>query len=296
MGFYETGVGYRKKKIGHWLVQRFLKIMIPCYIMEIILQITMVFVYGIDSSFILHRKDIVVLLFNLQGIFSYNENWHGFITPLWFLSYLMIAYLLTPVLEKNKTLIRDNIWKSLFLLIIIQGICAVLCYDNLFISRLTGVWAYSFIYSNYEKYIEKCNNNRYITYTFFMVLGIIIRLLGKMAADNPDNGRWIMCIYDRVIVPNTHVILGFWIFMTIYIWIKKYYNNKFLQNKFMQSIIKWCSQYSLYIYIVHCSFLSGDNALIHMFNNNYYISLPLTISACIFSAMILRFFSVKLIR
>ena len=114
--FMSGYLSYRKNHGGKWIKDR-LKRILPEYFIFLI-------IYLLVTVFILHArytaKQILVNLFVLQGLFT--ESGLPNILHLWFVTYILICYLLTPFAVK---MMNRMDWKKLVLVAIILQIAVI---------------------------------------------------------------------------------------------------------------------------------------------------------------------------
>ena len=96
-----SGLLFGQKEITNWkqwFLKRGIRILIPFW--------TFVLVDFIIEGIIWHditMKQVFAYAFNLQGLFGIRETTN----PLWFLTLLMICYLITPILYKLKRIMKS---------------------------------------------------------------------------------------------------------------------------------------------------------------------------------------------
>ena len=98
-----------------WYIKKFKRIMIPYWIV-----IAVCFAYETICLHNFNWKLWLVMFCNLQGIFGTTYT----TVPLWFVTLIMILYLLTPIYSKMKKNRRYNFKIILFMLISLQIIFA----------------------------------------------------------------------------------------------------------------------------------------------------------------------------
>ena len=109
-----SGYLFGNKKIdnwGKWFLKRGLRIFIPYWVFLLIYFIVEEIVWQ-DVGI----KEVLIYSFNLQGIFGTRSSTN----PLWFLTLIMICYLLTPILSKFKRSLASK--KIAILLVVVYFI------------------------------------------------------------------------------------------------------------------------------------------------------------------------------
>ena len=254
-----SGYLYGNKNIQNkksWLIQRFIKLMIPIYIF-------MIFIFGFQlykDTFEL--KYLFIYLFNLQRILgTIPEAGH-----LWFMTVLMLCYFITPILNKYK----EKICKSYLFLILWFILSILIC----IIHGDTGqILLYMLVYLFGYHYRNNPIDIKNITSIITIIASIIIRLLGKYLFDGT-------IIYDRIIVTITHLILSFMIYKLIS-------NLREKTKKISDKIINHLDNISLYVYITHCIFMIGPIRLMNL-TPYIIINIILTLIMSYLSAILLK--------
>lgn len=250
-----SGYLYGVKEIKNpkkWLVDRFFKIMIPVYIF-------MIFIFGLQI-FVLHNfemKYIFIYLFDLQFVFG------GVLGAqhLWFLTVIMICYIITPILYKNKEKLLKN-YKIILLVIAILAVLLSFVRQEIgrtFMYILLYVSAY--VYRNTKKDKKKSK--------ILLVISIItifaIRIVARMFWDGT-------VFYDTIIVCFTQILLAY----NIYWFLNEIFKDIEIKNN---DIINHLDTISYYVYITHMIFMTGPVRTMGMTANilvNSVISVGLT--------------------
>ncbi len=229
-----SGYLYSEKKIDnpiHWLFKNLKKILIPMYVF-------MIFLFAInyinnDFSF----KYIFIYFFNLQYYLGYVTGGEH----LWFLTILMLCYLLIIVLKKieDRKLVIFNI-----ILLLLAIFCSFVNFKLGF--TLFYLFAFSIGFMFKKQYMKNMKNIWFVLLVGFVAL--IGRLLGKMYLDSTP-------LYDIVIFSISHLVLSITLFSFIQILHKKIIikNSKFLS---------YIDSLSFYIYITHNVFISKPFVLL----------------------------------
>lgn len=238
-----SGYLYGNKNIDNcktWFKNRFIKIMIPVYIFMIC-----IFGFQILVSKNFELKYVFIYLFDLQFILG---GVHG-AQHLWFLTIIMLLYMITPILYKNKEKLLKNNKKILITIFIIAIICA---YINENIGRtLMYILLYisAYIYRNINKNTKKSK----ILLCIGMVALFGIRVISRKFFDGT-------VFYNTIVVCITQILLTYNIYWLINE-ILKGLNMK--ENKFLNHF----DNISYYIYITHIMFISGPISLMGITQN-----------------------------
>lgn len=266
-----SGFLYGNKEIKNtkkWYLKRAIRILIPLYIFIIFLII-------VDTLFKNKAIDIkyyFIYLFNMQGLLG------GILGAehLWFLTALMLCYLVTPLLNKGKKDFESR--NKIVYFIILISIHVII---TIFVNRKVGLYLgylYTYIFAYYFGYEWKRNikNKNMTISTIIMVIVLGIRFMAKFIMDGS-------IVYDGIIVIYEQIIFAFWIFIAIYFVISKL--NKGINKK--SKIILYFDNLSFYIYIVHIMFIIGPIKLMR-FTNNFFIDSIMVLIASYISSVILK--------
>ncbi len=247
--FIISGYLYGHKKIKNilpWYKKQFFKIVIPIYIYILICALVLLCLGKIGS---IDPLKSVFVLFQLTG-FIKSRIGNIITAHLWFISYILFCYLITPMighLSKNITIKKASVIITCLALI---EIFAMLILRLSVIAWIPGVLSYVLAFFIGALWNKKMSKKRYILLTIAMIVSIIMRLLVKNLADS----KIIDClIYDGIISVYTHCVLAYWLFYSLYLFFSKYDN--LLKN--LYPICKICDYYSYEVYICHYMFLVG---------------------------------------
>lgn len=262
-----SGYLFGKKDINNvheWYKKRFLRIFIPLWIWVFVVNI----IYLIEGSGV-SLKNIVIYIFNVQGFFSSSQG----LGHLWFLSLIMICYIITPILNRMKTNISNKKNKRnyviTFILLVIGSFSV--SYINLNISFflvLLMLYTFTYYYSYFE---DKFKLRHYKAFVFIIIIfiSIVIRVLSRKAIDGS-------VLYTNIVLITQSAIA-----MCIFLLFKKI--NISYKNKILKKIVDDLDKKSLYVYIVHYIFCVGPLEIIMTYSNLYFIQV---ISTIIFSYII----------
>ena len=265
--FIISGFLYGQKQINNikkWYIKQFAKIVIPLYTYYLISALVLLVVGKLGE---VNMLDSIKVLLNLQGLVGGKignvQSGH-----LWFITFILICYLITPALQ----LLRDRI--NLKRLSILCGVLSIIWMaiilninDFYFITWIPGVLCYIFAYFLSASWQRNHNKLRiWIGISLPMIALIALRFFAKQTLTGDAN---IMnLLYRRVIVPYSQCALGTWIFFTIY-YVCLHYNT--ITEK-ASSVLSVFDKYSYYIYIVHYMFVEGVFSLTLFTDNILLIS------------------------
>lgn len=266
----------KKDGVLNFYKKRAKKIFIPLYIVAIVGIIAL----SIEGYFF-EWYQYVALLFNLQGFFA---NIWG-IGQVWFLTIIMICYIITPLLQKFRDEVTKRIQIILALVYVAIQVVSGLFGVTLVAKYMIYIGVYILAYFLLQRWIKSLTTMRIVAWTIVMVAAMVIRLLGKEILDGQN-------IYNHVIVMYTQIVLATWIILVIYYiyetWIKK------LAGQTMLNVIKKIDSYTMEIYMVHMLFIQFPVAWIY--RTNLAVGFVLIVISTLLSAILLKYIENKLDR
>lgn len=228
-----SGYLYGAKQIENpkkWLFNRFIKIMIPVYIF-------MIFIFGLEifKEHNFKLKYVFIYLFDLQFIFGGVQG----AQHLWFLTVIMICYMITPILYKNKEkLLKNKGWVLIVIAIFATGFAYIK-------PELGRIFMYILLYISAYVY-RNVNTNRKKSKLLLLVLifGLFaIRVISKVFFDGT-------VLYDTIIVCFTQIFLTY----SIYWFLDEVFRNRKVEGNI---VINHFELISYYVYITHYMFMIG---------------------------------------
>ncbi len=205
-----SGLLFGKKEITNWkqwFLKRGIRILIPFWFFVLIDFIIEGLVWNNITI-----KQVLAYAFNLQGLFGIRET----TKPLWFLTLLMICYLITPALYKLKRISLTTITKSVLIaiFIIIQLTCSY--YLNFGLENghtvgwcLLAIGFYALAFFVGDKIISSIVNVKgIVTVTIFTVIVGCLVILANKYIDGTK-------IYD-IISWYGYVVVDCWIITILY--------------------------------------------------------------------------------
>ncbi len=225
-----------------WLKKRLLRIVTPVYLYYAVCVIVLLLIGNLGD---ISLWATVKQLLNLHGFVGGGIG--NVVTGhLWFVSYIILCYILTPVLQFCV--------KHFSKRTVIGGVCIVAALEILlmlsiptfeFMSWFAGCIAYAVAYFYCAYGGKKLNGKQYVLLSVLTVCMLGVRIFGKMYMDGSQ-------LYDRVIVPYSHCVLAFWMFFTL-LWI----GDKLFDGKKDSKVLNVLNDLSYYVYIVHYCLLLG---------------------------------------
>lgn len=235
-----SGLLYGNKQIinwKNWFVSRIFRICIPLWIF-------MAFDFAVEAMIwnIFDIKHVFIYLFNVQGILGVNIGG----STLWFLTLIMICYIITPILQWIRS---KNISKKLVLLCIVATIILqfVLAYitDAGMVADHTLSWCVIAIGMYVVGYFagniilsNRIGGKRIGILTIITAISSLIVLLCNQKFDG-------QVIYDRIIVFYGMVIIDLWICTVLY------KLGQYIKDGVLTKIINHFDTISYEFYIVH---------------------------------------------
>ncbi len=267
--FCISGFLYGNKKITspiNFILKNFKKILIPYYCF----LIPTIILY-----FIFHRDYLSIK--NVAGAFLTSGTIEG-IGHLWFISYILFCYLITPLLQELADKMKKLKWYMFLLVFFAITISLELItrsFDFYFVflrwfSYLFGYFAAVFI-QNYK-------------YNIFKTLICILSCLAVLMNIVRFYGKYILHIDSKLFgfyLEYSHALLGISTVFMIMIIFKNINVNPFLNLS---------DKYSFYIYLVHQLFIMRPFTLLSL-TDYTIINILLCISAIVLSSVILKYIS-----
>jgi peptidoglycan/LPS O-acetylase OafA/YrhL len=235
-----SGFLYGNKDVSDWktwFFKRLIRICIPLWIFMIIDFIVEAILWNIFNI-----KYVFIYAFNLQGILGVNIGG----TNLWFLTLIMICYIITPALQwvKKKKISRNIGVVFLIVLVILQAIFAYAT-DIGMVAGHTLSWCIIAIGMYVAGYFvgnvifsDKISGIRIIAMTAVSIISSSLVLVFNHICDGK-------IIYDRIIIYYGMVVVDLWICTIIY------KLGQYINNKVLEKIINHLDAISYEFYIVH---------------------------------------------
>lgn len=252
----------------NFLVSRLKKVYFPYLIYFAITALCLTFFSKVQISW----NQIVVYILNLQGFVGKPIDG---LNHLWFLSVLMLCYILTPVIKK---LLRKKFWVTVSGLLII------------------AIVEYSLLQKKYAMF----------TWVALYLLGII------MGEKEIKYAKWVglLSVCASVLIISSlpgvgslsqsgyfHIGVWFHVSLSLSILAMFYFAlTKLLADECkVPRIFGWLDKYSYEIYLVHHLFILGPCSMLFVFDNKL-ISIILVIVCAMVSAVLLKLLSKILIK
>ena len=255
--------------IGEWLLKRATRLYIPVYIYMIALL-----VMQLSVNDVINLKQYGLYVIGVQGFFSAVQG----AAHLWFITAIVICYLITPILYKLKAYVQTQRLAQLCTIFVMLMLTQVIisyslgtlpgrymCYINLYI---LGYYL-SFLYEC------KLNKKAICWLTFAMAIAVILRVVSRKYIDGS-------IFYSNIIVLYSQSMLAIWTYLMLY-------RLDLVYTKF-QGVIIYLDSISFEIYIVHYIFVTGKYSLMHLTRYAIVNILLVIIATCV-SALLLHYVS-----
>lgn len=259
-----SGFLYGRKEINNfsnWFIKRAKKILLPLYIFMIFLAVIKIIFEG-NINIIEYLKYLI----NMQGILGVTDGG----VHLWFLTALMLCYLITPLLEiikrKNKKLKLRKTIIILCIYVIVQIFCAYFVNINFALGHHFSVYLiylFTYVIGYYYSYYtqnKEINSKKFVIFTLIMIMSMLIRVVSNKLIDGT-------ILYDRIIAMYTNVVFAIW----LSIFIKKYYIV--INCELLKIVVNKLDYLSFEIYIVHGLAIE----LFMSFTNNIIVNICFTL-------------------
>ncbi len=248
MFFCISGFLYGNKRIDDsigFVWKNFKKILIP-YFTFLFPCIIMYFIFAQEHIDIVTAFKAVLCSGVIDGI-----------SHLWFISYILFCYMITPFLykfaDKIKKL-RCSYALMMLVALLVMGQVVFSAYNSYF--SFGGISCYifgyflAFILSQYKRIVfKRLTCGIIITTVIFNVFRVYIRYILKQASP-------AFSLFEQY----AHVLLGISIFLIIYISLKNFRYHR---------ILKISDKYSYYIYLVHQLFILSPFSLMAVTKATY---------------------------
>lgn len=271
-------VNYKK-----WFIKSYFKIWLPAFAVSLFWFV----IIKIFKYYDVPNLTILVYLFNIQGL-----GWiHPIMTPpqtfeashLWFLTVIILCYLLIPILQKYKSFLIKNylyIFAVLYILSIVSGIFEIrFAYFAIFI---TGYMFGARKNVNLELFSNNKKIKVFISFCIF-VLSIVIFIIGNRYLHE-----------SAFYVYSCWLIMGFGLAIFSYVFVNTILSNipDIVEKVIGSKTFTFIDRLSFYIYLVHSAFCKSDVSTYNLINNLFIATLLFIILTAV-SALILYYIDKK---
>lgn len=280
--FFISGFLYGKKDIGNlkeWYKKKIVKILIPSSLLVLIVII-------VDYLFLNITYNKTVVVGSLLGFQGFNGT-IPMLSNTWFVSYILLCYLITPILEKLFDCKGKN-EKDLFLFLIKLTIFIQLL--GIFKITLVNVpWIMNYIFGYYFSRFYILNNkkqNKAYLLTFFMAL--VTLPISLILQYNPSMIKFITVpdFYRYLFIDWNHVFVGISLFLILYLILSKFnFKNNY--------ILAFSDKYSYFVYLTHQIFIL-DHFSVLFFKDSLILNIVLILILSVTSGLVLYYINQNL--
>lgn len=237
-----SGFLYGKKEItdvGDFYKQRIKKILVPYMIVFVIILLLDIFLLGENYSF----KKILGCFLGL-GAFTEGGNILN-LSHTWFVSYILLCYMLLPILQGifNSRKFSKNFCLFIIVILLVQA------FQTYGVANVEASWINNFIFGYFYSRCCKEKKQEWAYCAFMAVLFVIMMPIAIIYQEHlPVTLPGILNSNANIIVNYGHVMLGVVIFVALY---KIFHRCKVKNNK----LLAFSDKYSYYIYLVHQIFI-----------------------------------------
>lgn len=268
--FFMSGYLYGKKEICNYLTYyktRLINILIPTTIIVSIMCMLEKAILHINYS----NSYIILNLIGLGGFFGNLQT----LTHTWFVSYILICYLITPILQKLFK--KDNNIETLFIAII-----TLILFRHFCIISINHVWIINYILGYF--FSRCCITEKHQKYflAIIIILSALMFPLALLVRYNLTSNVPVFILYFKNQIWDwEHVFLGTLLFIV-------FYNIASRLNIKYNMILKFSDKYSFFIYLTHQIFILNQFSVLNL-TNNMFINIFLIFILSILSGVLLYY-------
>ena len=255
---YSLREKYSQGGVLLWYKKRLIRIIVPYYI----------FLFVLFILFLIFHQEINPLEWITTGLIIAGVTETPIVSTghLWFITAIVICYIITPLLYKIRANKKATV---LFLLIILICYFPVAIFTkDIFSTYYSAVLQYIIAFFFLKLYIERVSKKTgIIVGVLSLISGCILKLLFVYYFDNT-------IMYTKFLVNICSLIIGFGIFASIYYFIVNTYS---LSNK-LYKIVDFFDSFSYEFYIVHMVFIRGRFSVLVFENPFLNIAIALILS------------------
>jgi len=252
-----------------WIKKRITRIIVPYYIL---LAIVIVF-YLVFAKNLLTVSGLLTNLLLLQG---FGTGLAG-IEHLWFISYILMCYLITPILQAADFANPKNTkWKYIIKLILLLAALQILNLASVINVSIPNVGAYiigyyfsrrHFYYEKYQGLAQSGSMRRSVIGIFAACILTTPLVVYLTYFYNGSLFSFLVPYKDGIFAWN-HTLLGVTLFLAMYFLFDCLYRKK--PYKPLDHIIRWSDRYSYHVYLTHQIFILGQFSLLFITINKFF--------------------------
>jgi peptidoglycan/LPS O-acetylase OafA/YrhL len=265
-----SGFLYGSKRLGDplsFVLKNFKKILVPYYVLMLILLP----VYMFFSKTPVTPTMLISVVFCVQAFPGLNH--------LWFISYILFCYIITPFLEYVRSRLDGKSLLALILALIAIFFAGQLI--NLFylpafsFYRISAYILGYFLAVAFKRYGRDFQKKLWLIFLISAIILNAFRVYGQYI--NDMRGSKIFLLYASY----AHVVLGVAIFLTGYVWCRGVKKNL---------LFSLSDKYSFHIYLVHQFFILSEFNLLRI-TNYAAINILICLAAILVSGALLKHIS-----
>lgn len=280
-----SGFLYSNKQIEDekkWIHRRARRICVPCCLWLVCICGIAVLRGQVVSTF-----SAVLYFLNLQGyhyIFAFLPQTPGIegLTHLWFITVIMVCYLLLLLLKRMERHNGDVIKR-----ILLSGLILSVPLGLLGL-RIDYLWIYFAGYAA-GRYWIAIDGKKYVLLTVAAVLTGVLRIVVKPLCNNYTENNF----YLYVVSPLSYNALAAWMYYTIDSLNRKFRFTDRHKHPVMSGAIHRMDTISFYVYITHYVFMEGQVNTLRL-TEYTVLNIALFLMSSFGTAYILKFFTIRL--
>lgn len=283
--FFISGYLFSMKQIENtpkWFFNRWVRLAVPEYIY---LLVELILCSVLIGGFAMPVRSFIIWFLNLQCIF--NLNLEGGVTEhLWFLSFIMLCYLLTPLLQRMRTKRWYGIALTVFLAV--AQVSLYMIFRIPLFQFAAGVVVYVAAYFFGARLLETLS---FKTVCIFAVPAVTFGIGRLLLHTKADASPTLTALYDGVIAVWANVWIAVFILLFVIWFVKKSYSAV----RCFEKPVRFADKISYEIYLVHYMFIKGAVSLMHI-TGNMLLNIVLVLLATVCYALILHWGSEKIMQ
>ena len=259
-----------------WFKNRIIRILVPYYLFLLFLLLVHIVCSGFSS---IAPMQWLLYVVPLQG---FTQNYINGAEHLWFVTDILLCYLLTPLLYilQRKLENRKRRWLLLVAVLYFAGLfLSVFCLPAIVSTTIVTVFSYMLGFL----FMKPLLSLRCYVFIITLFAAVALRVGTNLMIDGT-------LLYDRLIAPVSHQLLALSLFCLLFLLTCKYFKPLLKAKKAMLSVD--CVSYE--IYLVHYMFIIGP-LTIRAFSAGVLNMLLLLLLTAGF-AVVLHFFSNKIVK
>lgn len=233
-----------------WIGKKTKRILLPYYLLLFVVFV----LHLILQTDQLVAKQWIILFANMQGLknFLFHNDLTGYYSPLeqglghlWFVTIIMICYLLVPIMEK---VFEFPFWKRhsiVLILVTVFVLWPVLLFYNVAIGSIM-IFFLGFLFA---KHGIEVNDKRFVLASLLLVFLFGTRLLARACIDGA-------IIYNYYIASLSNSVIGLWIVMLFFY--LRYRMPNLIDKVASWKAVLWLESIIYEFYLIHHIIIKGS--------------------------------------